>query len=250
MNCAKYQFEMHSYSDRDERDPGFAGMLAHVNACATCGLLFLQMRERDRGIATTMRAVMPPPGLEQRILTGWQHTRLGPERRVRRFPFSAWQLVAAMMVLAGVIGWKVYWQRTQAPTPASVARAAVALTGERGRLQYETPDRASILAWAGNQTGTRLQLAPNLDRVQFRGAKRVQIAQHRAVLLAMRYERRAALVVLPGFTVAVPSLGPQLFNWNHTSAAVWSDAHQTYALIFAGSQDDLNQYMHRMGIVS
>lgn len=259
MNCTAFQFEMQSYSDRDQQHPAFAELRSHLASCTACGRRFVEMRERDRAIADSMQAVMPPPDLEQRILSGWRHMRLAPQPARRalswRLPWTwpsavAWSLALTATVLGAVLGLRVYGPGAPRPTASLVAEAAVALSETRGRLQYETPDRDRILAWAGGQVGGRLALAPNLDRVQFRGARRVQVAHRPAVLLAMRNEQRASLLVLPNLELVGTAAAPQLFSWERASAAVWSEAHQTYALVFAGSPAELNRYMHRMGIVS
>jgi hypothetical protein len=89
-------------------------------------------------------------------------------------------------------------------------------------------------------------LPAELDKVDFRGAAAISVAAHKAVLLKMRNEERASLVV-----VSAPLTQDKGFHSMHESsgsASMWSDGRRSYVLLFNGSEQELDDYMTRMGI--
>ena len=89
-------------------------------------------------------------------------------------------------------------------------------------------------------------LPPELHRVQFRGAAALRIAGHQAVLLKMKNEPRASLLILDASLVRQHS--PMDMAEKDGSAALWTDQHSTYVLLFQGNTQDMHAYMEKMGI--
>jgi hypothetical protein len=115
-------------------------------------------------------------------------------------------------------------------------------------LQIDSTDREALLRWSANVLSGPATLPPILNKVQFRGAAAVDIAQHKAVLLKMKNEERASLLIVDNPLMrqtVVKSL-----REDTGSIAFWSDPRRTYVLLFNGSLEEMHAYMDRMGIPS
>lgn len=243
MDCISCQFALSSFSVQDRDDPQFRESLEHLIFCPSCAGTFADMRRFDQCVGAVVRDVRLPAGLEQKIVVGLGHAgALAASRRSRR-----WWLAAAATVLVCTSGWYVEWQRIHRPM-YRVASASVSLVRQRPPLDMTDTERSRLLEWASGQLGKPLTLGPELNHVQFRGVARVRLLGHPAAMLPMKNERRASLVVVPGRPIPVRLHRLAVFSLAQDSVAVWSDGAQTYALVFAGDQQQLRNYMQRMEI--
>jgi hypothetical protein len=73
------------------------------------------------------------------------------------------------------------------------------------------------------------------------------VASHKAVLLKMKNEQRASLLIIDARLTAENTI--QSFHETAGSNSRWSDGRRTYVLLFQGSEQDMRAYMTQMGIV-
>jgi hypothetical protein len=84
--------------------------------------------------------------------------------------------------------------------------------------------------------------------LEFRGAAAISVAAHKAVLLKMKNEERASLVI-----VDAPLTQDNRFHSMREgpgSASLWSDGTRSYLLLFNGTDQELHAYMTKMGITA
>jgi len=82
--------------------------------------------------------------------------------------------------------------------------------------------------------------------VEFRAATAVSVADHKAVLLKMKNERRASLLIVDALLTR--ESGFKFIREKSGSASLWSDGRRMYVLLFEGSVQEMHAYMAQMGI--
>jgi hypothetical protein len=84
--------------------------------------------------------------------------------------------------------------------------------------------------------------------VEFRAGSSLKVASHKAVLLKMKNEDRASLLIIDARLTAENTF--KSFHETAGSDSRWSDGRRTFVLLFHGSEQDMHAYMSRMGIVT
>ena len=87
---------------------------------------------------------------------------------------------------------------------------------------------------------------PELNKVEFRGATAVKLADHEGVLLKMKNEQRASLPIVDAHLTQ--ESGFKSMHEKSGSASLWSDGRRTYVLLYEGSAQEMHAYMVQMGI--
>jgi len=87
-----------------------------------------------------------------------------------------------------------------------------------------------------------------LSSTRFGAASSLKVASHKAVLLKMKNEQRASLLIIDARLTAENTI--KSFHETAGSDSRWSDGRRTYVLLFQGSEQDMHAYMTRMGIVT
>jgi hypothetical protein len=126
------------------------------------------------------------------------------------------------------------------------AREVAGLLSKPPALQINSIDQRQLLNWSSNVLTGLSSLPPELDRVEFRGATALSVANHKAVLLKMKNEQRASLLIVDALFARDQASKP--FHEKSGSASVWSDGRRTYVLLYEGSIDEMRAYMTEMGI--
>jgi hypothetical protein len=85
-----------------------------------------------------------------------------------------------------------------------------------------------------------------LSKVEFRGAAAVTLVDHKAVLLKMKNEQRASLLIVDARLTQ--QNGFRTMHEKSGSASLWSDGRRTYVLLFDGNDQEMRAYMTKMGI--
>ena len=91
-------------------------------------------------------------------------------------------------------------------------------------------------------------MPPELSKIEFRAASSLNVASHKAVLLKMRNEQRASLLIIDAQLTAENTI--KSFRETAGSDSRWSDGRRTYVLLFQGSEQDMHAYMTQMGIAT
>jgi hypothetical protein len=130
---------------------------------------------------------------------------------------------------------------------ARLDREITTLLSQPPQLQISSNDRQQLLAWSANTLTGFAGLPPELKKVEFRGAAALSVANHKAVLLKMKNERRASLLIVDA-RLTRKGAGFQALHLDSGSASLWSDGQRTYVLLYEGTINEMHSYMTQMGI--
>lgn len=241
MNCELCRIEMKTWRfDADRKI--FEDMFAHLESCPQCSIAFERLSQRDKELRQTFFKIPESPMLESRILAG-----LRQDRAHAATPRRTWRLrfllpIAAVLLLALGASLRLWVQDRQ------FAGEVAGLIRNTPSIQISSNNRAELLQWSERIIPGASQLSSRLERVEFRGAASVRVADHDAVWLKMKNENRASLVIFEGRLLHTN--GIKTIQHEGGSEALWSDNEKTYALLFDGSFEEMRAYMNRMGIAS
>lgn len=242
MTCEVFLTEV--YGQRPgESTPLSQEFADHLRSCAVCSQKFAEIVEKDTAIRRTICSVEPPAALEATILSGLALDRAAIATTRRGYRRFRWLLVPAACVL-GLIAFLIHtqWQaRVVITQAASLLRSTPASAIQDG-------DRNEILRWAAQaEPGTDV-LPGRLSRLEFRGASLVKISNRVAVLLLMKHEPRASLLIVDQTMPGAKRIASQ--SSDDGSLAYWTEQKKTYVLLFHGNLQDMQAYMQRMGITA
>lgn len=241
MSCELYKSEMYAW--RAGSDPGsFQPLFDHLAICSECAKRFEQVTASDKSLQHTFRGFPDSPDLESRIFAGLAHQRA--QGAARRPIWKSWIFVPVFASLLLVFLWGIRPQLQQ----AHLNREVAALLSTPPALQIDSTDSHRLLEWSFAKLEGPPTLPSELSKVEFRGAAAVTLVDHKAVLLKMKNEQRASLLI-----VDAPLTQKNGFHRMHEksgSASLWSDGRRTYVLLFDGNDQEMRDYMTKMGINS
>jgi len=161
---------------------------------------------------------------------------------VRHTFWTSWFLMplAASILCIGTLSYSPIRQEQL------LGKDLVALLSEPPALQIISGDRSELLRWSTRVLPGSDIFPAQLDKVEFRGASAVSVADHKAVFLKMKNEQRASLLIVDARLTN--QTGIKSMHEKTGSAALWSDQKRTYVLLFDGSMQEMHAYMDRMGI--
>lgn len=239
MNCELYKSEMYLWRPGSDA-ASFQPLFDHLRECPGCKRLFEQLTAADHTVQRTFQKLPADRSLESRILAGLAHQRAHAARS--RIAWRPWLVlpVAASLVFGIIVA-----IRPQSPD-VRLQQQMAKLLSKPPEAQINSDDRQQLLQWAANVVTGLSSLPPQLDRVEFRGAAALHVSQHRAVLLRMKNEPRASLLIVDARLTRAP--GFHLLREASGSASLWSDGQRTYVLLYRGSVEEMHAYMAQMGI--
>ena len=239
MNCELCRSEMYSWRP-DSRVESFQSLFDHLDSCAECAREFAQLTSKDDALRRTFLKVPESPLLESRILTGLAHQRT--QLQLHRTLWRSWFLIpiAASILVIITLGYSPIRQEQL------VRKDLVAILSEPPALQIISSDRNELLRWSKGVLLGADVLPAQLNKVEFRGASAVSVADHKAVFLKMKNEQRASLLIVDARLTK--QTGIKSMPEKTGSAALWSDQKKTYVLLFDGNLQEMHAYMEKMGI--
>lgn len=244
MTCELFQTEM--YKQRPgESLPSGREFQEHLQTCPACAREYASMVERDAVIRQTIQRIQAPASLEGMVRSGLSVERAASRTTRRGWPRWLGGLlipIAAMLLIVVTLVVRGEWRSHQ------VAQVAARLLRQTPALQFESDQRDAILAWSGQRLPASETLPKRLARVQFRGASTVQQGTHSAVLLRMKHEPRASLLILGDSMAHEGRIALQ--SASDGSFASWSEGKKTYVVLFHGNTTELKTYMESMGIMA
>lgn len=241
MNCDLHRSEMYAWRPGSD-EKSFQPLFDHLDSCAECARFFEQLTSSDERVRRTFQGYPQSPYLESRILSGLADQRA--QAAARRPGWRFWMLAPAFVALLIVLFVWVAprWQQ------ARLNREMAILLSRPPALEINSADRKQLLDWSASQLEGPPTLPSELDKVEFRGAVAINVAAHKAVLLKMKNEERASLVI-----VDAPLTQDNRFHSmpeGSGSASLWSDGRRSYVLLFNGTEQELHAYMTKMGITA
>jgi len=244
MTCELFQVEMYKQRPGEEL-PSAREFQEHLQACPACAREFAAMVEQDAAIRQVIHQTEVPASLEGMVRSGLVAERLASRTTrtgVRRWMGAFLIPVLAMLLIVLTMTVRTQWRSHQ------VSEVASHLLQQPPSVQFASDQRDAILAWSGLQLPTSETLPSRLSRVQFLGASTVQEGAHPAVLLRMKHESRASLLILGHPMMREGHIGVQ--SARDGSFASWSEGQHTYVVLFHGSTAELKTYMASMGITA
>lgn len=242
MSCQTYETDMFSWR------PGcdvaeFKALFDHMTTCPECALRFAKLTAQDQEIRKAFHQIPASPTLEGRIFAGLAHERRQEALRNRRWPTWAWASpLAAVLLLTIGLGLMPFLREARFEKQIAILRS------QPPAEQISSNDQKELLAWSAAALRGFTSFPPELQKVTFRSASVVALGQHEAVLLRMKNERRASLLVVNG--VLTQTDRRQFYTGANGSDSHWSKDGRTYVLLFNGSAQELNHYMQQMGITA
>jgi anti-sigma factor RsiW len=241
MNCDLCRSEMHAWRPGSD-EKSFQPLFDHLDSCAECARLFEQLTASDENVRRTFQSYPESPFLERRVLSGLAHQRA--QAAARRPGWKSWMLapaLASLLIVLFVLAAPRFQQ-------ARLNREMAFLLSKPPALEINSTDRKQLLEWSASQLEGPPTLPAELDKLEFRGAAAISVAAHKAVLLKMKNEERASLVI-----VGAPLTQDNRFHSMREgpgSASLWSDGTRSYLLLFNGTDQELHAYMTKMGIMA
>ena len=241
MSCELYKSEMYAWRPGDNL-PESKPLLDHLATCPECAQWFAHFSANDERIRQAFSEVPESPSLEAKILEGLAYERLqkAPRKSTRRYWFLL--PIAASLLLGLVLGLGPWLQE------ARLGRQVATLLSQRPSWEINSTDQKQLLAWSAGALSGDAGLPPELSRVEFGAASSLKVASHNAVLLNMKNEQRASLLIIDARLTAENKI--KSFHETAGSDSRWSDGRRTYVLLFQGSEQDMHAYMTQMGIVT
>jgi len=241
MSCEFCKLEMYTWRPGEDL-PESKPLLDHLATCPECAQWFANFSAGDERIRKAFSEVPESPSLEAKIFAGLDYERL--QKTPRKSSWRNWFLlpVAASLLVAVALGLGPWLQE------ARLSRQVATLLSQPPSAEINSSDQKQLLAWSAGALSGNAGLPPELSRVEFRAASSLKVASHKAVLLKMKNEERASLLVIDARLTAENTI--KSFHETAGSDSRWSDGRRTYVLLFQGSEQDMHAYMTRMGIVT
>lgn len=239
MSCEFYKSEMYSWRPGSDA-ASFRPLFDHLAICPECARLFEQVTVSDQTLQRTFRDFPESPDLDARIFAGLAHQRA--HGAARRPIWKSWILVPVFASLLIVFLWAIRPQLQQ----MRLNREVAALLSAPPALQIDSADRHRLLEWSSAKLEGPPTLPAELSKVEFRGAAAVTLVNHKAVLLKMKNEERASLLIVDARLTQQD--GFHTMHGKSGSASLWSDGSRTYVLLFDGNDQEMHAYMTEMGI--
>jgi hypothetical protein len=181
-------------------------------------------------------------GLEARILAGLAHQRAHDTTYKHRWRKWMFLPIAACLLLCMMFG---VGPRIQ---EAWLGRQVASILNNPPDAEINSTDQKQLLDWSAAALSGPTALRSELSRLQFRAATSLKVANHKAVLLSMKNERRASLLIIDALLASEKTI--ESFHDQEGSDSRWSDGRRTYVLLFRGSEQEMRAYMSTMGITS
>lgn len=241
MSCEVFKSEMYAWRAGSDAG-GFQPLFDHLAICPECAKLFEQMTASDASLRRTFRNFPESPNLEDRIFAGLAHQRA--QEAARRPTWKSWILIPVFASLLIVFFLGIRPQLRE----ARLNREVAALLSTPPALQFDSTDRHSLLEWSSARLDNPPALPAELSNLEFRGAAAVTLVDHKAVLLKMKNEQRASLLIVDARLTQ--QNGFHTMHEKSGSASLWSDGRRTYLLLFDGNDQEMHAYMTKMGITT
>jgi hypothetical protein len=241
MSCELYKSEMYMWRPGSDV-AAFSQLFEHLATCPECARRFASLSANDQTIRQTFQELPDSHELEARILAGLAHQRAQDTTNKQRW--KNWMILPiAASLLLGItlgIGPRIH--------EARLGRQVASILNSPPAAEINSTDQKQLLDWSATALSGPAALPSELSRVQFRAATSLRVANHKAVLLSMKNERRASLLIIDA--LMAPEKTIKSFHDQEGSNSRWSDGRRTYVLLFRGTEQEMHAYMSRMGITT
>ena len=241
MSCELYKSEMYVWRPGSDA-ARFRPLFDHLAICPECAQRFANLSASDERIRQTFSEIPTSHSLEARIFAGLAHERA--QKTPHKFRWNNWFMlpVAAALLFGVMLGIGPRLQE------ARLGRQVASILSQPPAAEINSTDQKQLLDWSAAALSGPAALPSELSRVEFRAATSLKVANHKAVLLRMKNEQRASLLIVDALMTQDNTI--KSFHQREGSDSRWSDGRRTYVLLFRGSEQDMHAYMSRMGIAT
>jgi hypothetical protein len=247
MNNEQAKFILRAYrpGGRDTGDAMFCAAVRQAQLDPALGAWFAREQAFDAAVAAKLRAMAPPPGLREAILTG---ARMSTTAARPRWRPAAWlALAATLAVLLSLVAPR--WFRAAGPPPASlddVARFALAdpVSAHTGPHADKLGAFGAWLQDPANRVST--VAAADLARLRAQHCRTVSIAGHEVFEIC--FQRGGGWYHLyiarrSDFAGNAAEGTPVLREEQGRSVATWVSGRLAFVLLTSGGADALRRIL-------
>jgi len=246
VSCDLDKTQLHAYLDVELDAAGAAHFESHMESCTECQVALAGEEALRRSIAQADLYEPAPAGLRQKIVGQLTADPQGSRRLLAAFGEWRWLALAACLVLAAALGWRMISQRSSRELPDAVVAAVVDAhlrSLQPGHLaDVPSSDRHTVKPWFAG----RLDFAPPVPDLSGGGfplmGGRLDVLNGRTVAVLV-YGRRAHIVNVFVWKAEMPvsprrSGQRQGYQW-----VAWEKGGLSFCAVSDTSADDLQQLM-------
>jgi len=196
MNCTSAKGLLEAYLDNELDAAQQAEIAAHLESCASCAASLDRLKQLSAAIRNPEFEYQPPAYFEARV-RGALRESARPERR--NYAFWRWAALAACLILAAVLAWRLVQLRSRDSNRQVIAREVVSshvrsLLGNH-LLDVPSTDRHTVKPWFDG----KLDFSPDVKDLSSRGfpltGGRLDYVDNRPVA-ALVFQRRLHMINL------------------------------------------------------
>ncbi len=239
---AKFILTAYRPGGRDAGDEKFAAALAQAKADPALGAWFARSQTHDTAVAAKLTAIVPPAGLREAILAGARASANAPARR-----WSApWMLAAAAAIVVGIS--LALWQSNRNETPVDRLADLALADMQHGRHGGHGGPTAALQQWLDSADAklASATLPADFDQLSQTGCRTLSVGGREA--LEVCFARGGAefhvYILRRDQMPGLPDQhSPALVARASGSAAVWSDARYSYAVVSPAGPDAIRRLL-------
>lgn len=227
-NEAKFLLGAYRANGRDAEDALFGAALAQARADPVLGAWFARAQTHDAAIAGKLRAVTPPAGLREAILTG---ARASTAKRSRWLSPAPWLALAAgvAVLLSATVA---LWPKRAAADAAHFSAFAIEDTAHERHGGHGAASGAlqAVLGQPANRLGAGL--AVNFAQLKATGCRTVSFAGHDVLEVCFQRDGRWFHCYI-GRRSDFPTLraNPTFTERAQLASAAWADAGHVFVVV-------------------
>ena len=258
-NEAKFILSAYRPGGRDAADPAMTQALAQAKSDPALGAWFAREQAHDAAVAWKLRAVVPPAGLREAILTGARMSGRGERAdggasagpKGAPTPRRAWwaqpvwlAAAAAVAVLVSLAVWRMAPVRGEA-----FEEFAVNFVDKGFLLQKHGADVAALKTWLGEQHGPLPEALPaKFAELRALGCRTLRFKGQDVSLLCFERGGKEFHVFVArreGVDAAGADRAPRFLDGQKGGhvAATWADAKNRYVLVSDAKLEAVRQLL-------
>jgi anti-sigma factor (TIGR02949 family) len=245
MSCELTKLQLHAYLDGELDAAGIMNFESHMESCTECQSALANEETLRHAITQADLYAPAPAGLRRKIMAQLPAERPASNRPVAIHAGWRWLALAACLLLAATLGWKMISSRTNPGAPDALVAAAVDAhlrSLQPGHLaDVPSTDKHTVKPWFDG----RLDFAPPVPDLSSEGfpliGGRLDVLNGKTVA-ALVYGRRAHMVNVFVWRAIVPA-APQSGQRQGYQWISWQKDGFSFCAVSDTAPEDLQQLM-------